>query len=202
MPATLIDGKALAATVRAALKDRIDAIAMRGPRPGLAAILAGDDPASRVYVQGVVATVSGSWEQPAEAWLTRDSFGDTAYDARHVLPFLADLFASVPRRWSVGWIGGRPDTFRMFCQVWSRFGGGRVVMARWASPLLAGVAAPGVVRKAEDQLAAGALKIDDDEFGRRRHDRDVVARTARREERAERRESERTHRHLRDDART
>ena len=51
MPATLIDGKALAAAERAALKGRIAALAQRGVRPGLAAILAGDDPASRVYVR-------------------------------------------------------------------------------------------------------------------------------------------------------
>ena len=51
MPATLIDGKSLAAAERAALKSRIDALAGRGVRPGLAAILAGDDPASRVYVR-------------------------------------------------------------------------------------------------------------------------------------------------------
>ncbi|MFY9314612.1 MAG: bifunctional methylenetetrahydrofolate dehydrogenase/methenyltetrahydrofolate cyclohydrolase FolD [Burkholderiales bacterium] len=51
MPATLIDGKSLAAAERASLKNRIDALAARGVRPGLAAILAGDDPASRVYVR-------------------------------------------------------------------------------------------------------------------------------------------------------
>ena len=51
MAATIIDGKSLAASVRAALKSRIDALAARGVRPGLAAILAGDDPASRVYVR-------------------------------------------------------------------------------------------------------------------------------------------------------
>jgi methylenetetrahydrofolate dehydrogenase (NADP+)/methenyltetrahydrofolate cyclohydrolase len=51
MPAILIDGKSLAASVRAALKNRIDALAKNGVRPGLAAILAGDDPASRVYLR-------------------------------------------------------------------------------------------------------------------------------------------------------
>jgi methylenetetrahydrofolate dehydrogenase (NADP+)/methenyltetrahydrofolate cyclohydrolase len=51
MPAILIDGKSLAAAVRASLKNRIDALAKRGVRPGLAAILAGDDPASRVYLR-------------------------------------------------------------------------------------------------------------------------------------------------------
>jgi len=51
MAAILIDGKSLAATVRASLKNRIDALAKHGVRPGLAAILAGSDPASRVYVR-------------------------------------------------------------------------------------------------------------------------------------------------------
>jgi len=51
MPATLIDGKSLAAAVRASLKGRIDALAARGTRAGLAAVLAGEDAASRVYVR-------------------------------------------------------------------------------------------------------------------------------------------------------
>ena len=51
MPAKIIDGKALAAAVRASLISRIAALAARGVRPGLAAILAGDDPASQVYVR-------------------------------------------------------------------------------------------------------------------------------------------------------
>jgi methylenetetrahydrofolate dehydrogenase (NADP+) / methenyltetrahydrofolate cyclohydrolase len=51
MTATLIDGKSLAASLRASLKSRIDALAARGVRPGLAAVLVGRDPASRVYVR-------------------------------------------------------------------------------------------------------------------------------------------------------
>jgi len=51
MLAKIIDGKSLAAAVRASQKSAIDALAARGVRPGLAAILAGDDPASRVYVR-------------------------------------------------------------------------------------------------------------------------------------------------------
>jgi len=51
MLAKIIDGKSLAATVRASLKSRIESLAARGVRPGLAAVLAGDEPASRVYVR-------------------------------------------------------------------------------------------------------------------------------------------------------
>jgi methylenetetrahydrofolate dehydrogenase (NADP+)/methenyltetrahydrofolate cyclohydrolase len=51
MAARLIDGKSLAAELRAALKPAVAALAARGAQPGLAAVLAGDDPASQVYVR-------------------------------------------------------------------------------------------------------------------------------------------------------
>jgi methylenetetrahydrofolate dehydrogenase (NADP+) / methenyltetrahydrofolate cyclohydrolase len=51
MAAQLLDGKSLAAQVRAGVKERVSHLAQRGIRPGLAVILAGDDPASRVYVR-------------------------------------------------------------------------------------------------------------------------------------------------------
>ncbi len=54
MAATIIDGKALAAQLRAELKPRIAALAARGKQPGLAVILVGDDPASAVYVRNKI----------------------------------------------------------------------------------------------------------------------------------------------------
>jgi methylenetetrahydrofolate dehydrogenase (NADP+)/methenyltetrahydrofolate cyclohydrolase len=51
MPARILDGKALAAQVRAGVKAKVAAMAQRGTTPGLAVILAGDDPASKVYVR-------------------------------------------------------------------------------------------------------------------------------------------------------
>jgi methylenetetrahydrofolate dehydrogenase (NADP+)/methenyltetrahydrofolate cyclohydrolase len=50
MTARIIDGKAIAAEVRAEVAERARALAERGVRPGLAAILVGDHPASKVYV--------------------------------------------------------------------------------------------------------------------------------------------------------
>lgn len=51
MPATLIDGKAVAASLRAKLAMRVAAHVAAGKRaPGLAVMLVGDDPASQVYV--------------------------------------------------------------------------------------------------------------------------------------------------------
>ena len=51
MPAKILDGKSLAAEARAAVKAKVAVLVQRGVRPGLAVILAGDDPASRVYVR-------------------------------------------------------------------------------------------------------------------------------------------------------
>jgi methylenetetrahydrofolate dehydrogenase (NADP+)/methenyltetrahydrofolate cyclohydrolase len=51
MPAQILDGKSLAAATRAALKRKVEALVQRGVRPGLTVIIAGDDPASKVYVR-------------------------------------------------------------------------------------------------------------------------------------------------------
>ncbi len=48
----ILDGKVLAADVRAGLRAEVDALAVAGARPGLAVVLVGDDPASQVYVRG------------------------------------------------------------------------------------------------------------------------------------------------------
>jgi methylenetetrahydrofolate dehydrogenase (NADP+)/methenyltetrahydrofolate cyclohydrolase len=54
MSAQILDGKSLAAQVRAGVKHKVAQLAQRGITPGLAVILAGDDPASRVYVRNKV----------------------------------------------------------------------------------------------------------------------------------------------------
>ena len=52
MSASILDGKATAAEVKADLKERVTALAARGILPGLGTILVGDDPGSRAYVAG------------------------------------------------------------------------------------------------------------------------------------------------------
>ena len=54
MAAQILDGKSLAAQIRTEVKRKVAALAQRGIRPGLAVVLAGDDPASRVYVRNKV----------------------------------------------------------------------------------------------------------------------------------------------------
>jgi methylenetetrahydrofolate dehydrogenase (NADP+)/methenyltetrahydrofolate cyclohydrolase len=54
MTAKIIDGKAIAQEVRAEWKVRADALKARGITPGLAVIIVGEDPASRIYVANKV----------------------------------------------------------------------------------------------------------------------------------------------------
>ena len=52
MSASILDGKATAAEVKADLKERVAVLAARGVTPGLGTILVGDDPGSQAYVGG------------------------------------------------------------------------------------------------------------------------------------------------------
>lgn len=52
MAAQRMDGKLVAAGIKADLAKRVDALLARGLRPGLATVLVGDDPASQAYVAG------------------------------------------------------------------------------------------------------------------------------------------------------
>jgi methylenetetrahydrofolate dehydrogenase (NADP+) / methenyltetrahydrofolate cyclohydrolase len=54
LSAKIIDGHAVAASIRAECKQRVAALAARGIQPGLAVILVGDNPASAVYVRNKV----------------------------------------------------------------------------------------------------------------------------------------------------
>lgn len=55
MTARLIDGNALAKSIRGEVAQRVQALTARGHRPGLAVILVGENPASQVYVKHKVA---------------------------------------------------------------------------------------------------------------------------------------------------
>ena len=71
MTAQLLDGKALAATIKADLTVRVQALLAQGITPGLGTVLVGDDPGSKAYVAGKhrdcaqVGIASLQVEQPA-----------------------------------------------------------------------------------------------------------------------------------------
>jgi methylenetetrahydrofolate dehydrogenase (NADP+)/methenyltetrahydrofolate cyclohydrolase len=60
MTAQLIDGNALAKSIRAEVAQRADALSARGHQPALAVILVGSDPASQVYVKHKVNDCAGA----------------------------------------------------------------------------------------------------------------------------------------------
>ena len=54
MPATILDGNKIAAEIRSEAAAAVKSLAAAGVRPGLAVILAGNNPASEIYVRGKV----------------------------------------------------------------------------------------------------------------------------------------------------
>ena len=54
MTAKIIDGKAIAKTVREEWKEHVDDLKKIGITPGLAVIIVGDNPASRMYVNNKI----------------------------------------------------------------------------------------------------------------------------------------------------
>jgi methylenetetrahydrofolate dehydrogenase (NADP+)/methenyltetrahydrofolate cyclohydrolase len=72
MTASILDGKAIAAAVRAELADRVKILETQGVTPGLAFVLVGDDEASKIYVgqkekaSGEVGIQSFRLDLPAE----------------------------------------------------------------------------------------------------------------------------------------
>jgi methylenetetrahydrofolate dehydrogenase (NADP+)/methenyltetrahydrofolate cyclohydrolase len=67
MTAKIIDGTALAQRLRAEFATRAEALAAQGHRPGLTVVIAGENPASRVYVRNKIKACS-----------------EAAFDSRHV----------------------------------------------------------------------------------------------------------------------
>src|ERR1700684_3267282 len=54
--ARVLDGTAIAATIKAEVRDEVGRLALQGIRPGLAAVLVGHVPASEIYVRSKVKT--------------------------------------------------------------------------------------------------------------------------------------------------
>ena len=54
MVARILDGNRIRDAILAELAERVDSVARQGVRPGLAAVLVGEDPASRIYVRNKI----------------------------------------------------------------------------------------------------------------------------------------------------
>jgi methylenetetrahydrofolate dehydrogenase (NADP+) / methenyltetrahydrofolate cyclohydrolase len=80
MSAKIIDGKAIAAEVREEVANETKALADRGIKPGLATVVVGDDPASRIYVaskrKACAQAGINSWDHDLEASTPQDELLD------------------------------------------------------------------------------------------------------------------------------
>ena len=52
----VLDGTAIAATIKAEVRAEVERLSLQGIRPGLAAVLVGHGPASQIYVRSKVKT--------------------------------------------------------------------------------------------------------------------------------------------------
>lgn len=98
--ATIIDGKAISAAVRAELKSETEAlIVSTGVRPGLAVIIVGEDPASQVYVRNKrracdeIGYYSESYELPANT--TQEEL-NTLVDKLNADPHIHGILCQLP----------------------------------------------------------------------------------------------------------
>lgn len=69
----IIDGKALAASIRADLSKRTTILTEKGHRPGLAVVIVGDDPASQVYVRNKIRACADTGIESIEYRLAKDT---------------------------------------------------------------------------------------------------------------------------------
>src|SRR5262245_49110808 len=88
MPALKIDGQTIAATIRAEVADKVAKhIAAGGSKPGLAAVLVGDNPASEVYVRNkrkaCEAVGMASWLHTLPADATQKNLLDLVANLNH-----------------------------------------------------------------------------------------------------------------------
>ena len=79
------------------------------------------DPAS-VYVQALREVIGEPLAAPKIVTYTGETYNKVDYDPPHLMPFLADMFVSMPRNMNVGWHGARDETLRSFAAIWQRLG--------------------------------------------------------------------------------
>jgi methylenetetrahydrofolate dehydrogenase (NADP+)/methenyltetrahydrofolate cyclohydrolase len=73
MAAKILDGKALAARMRAVIGEEARALAARGVQPGLAVVLVGDDPASHLYVKSKTRACADAGIRTFDHYLAADT---------------------------------------------------------------------------------------------------------------------------------
>jgi hypothetical protein len=79
------------------------------------------DPAS-VYVQALREVIGEPLAASKIVTYTGETYNKVDYHPPHLMPFLADMFVSMPRNMNVSWCGTRGETLRSFGDIWQRLG--------------------------------------------------------------------------------
>lgn len=79
------------------------------------------NPAS-IYVRALRESVGSPLTEPQVAKFTLETFNKIDYDPRHMVPFLADMFVSVPKSSNLAWYGAGMEMLSRFAMVWDRLG--------------------------------------------------------------------------------
>ena len=73
-----------------------------------------------VYLRALRETIGDPLTMPLRSEYKIESYNKVDYDPKHLLPFLTDMFASMPRNSDVAWYGARIETLRLFAAAWSK----------------------------------------------------------------------------------
>ncbi len=73
-----------------------------------------------LYVQALSEAIGDPLARPNVVQYTGETYNKVDYDARHLLPFLADMFVTMPRTSNVAWYGIRAETLSLFATIWDR----------------------------------------------------------------------------------
>jgi hypothetical protein len=92
------------------------------------------NPAS-VYVQALRNVIGDPLTVPPVVKYSGETYNKVDYDPRHLMPFLADMFVSIPRNSNLAWYGARAETLRLFARMWEKLGfTGRILMEQALIP--------------------------------------------------------------------
>lgn len=125
------------------------------------------------YVQALRKAIGEPLAEPKIVDSTARTYNKGDYDPRHLMPFLVDMFVSMPRRSNVAWYGGRLETLRLFAIVWEtlRFTGNILVSqsadaARSLTSIVRCVPAPKALAEADTFVFDfGGLPVEPQDMG-------------------------------------
>ena len=79
-------------------------------------------PRTQIYIRALQKAIGRPLEQPTYARYVAETYNQVDYDPRHIMPFLADLFATSSKTTNVVWYGLKYETLRLFSSVWRDLG--------------------------------------------------------------------------------